>query len=67
MTNESKVYLENLNIMRDVVSQVRNMQEPDVDQLVPLTEQGLKARKHCLERIDAVERSLGINIEKEQG
>jgi hypothetical protein len=63
MTNESKIYIENLNTMRDVVSKIKNMQDPDVDQLVPLTERGLEARKQCLSRIESVEKALGINSE----
>lgn len=63
MTEQSQTYIENLNTMRNVVSQIQNMTDPDVDQLVPLTEQGLQARKICLGRIESVEKALGINSE----
>jgi hypothetical protein len=61
MTEESKIYLENLNAMRSVVTEMKSMQDPDVDKLVPLTEKGLAARNNCLQRIEFVEKSLGLS------
>lgn len=63
MTNESSVYITNLKIMRAVVSKIQNMQDPDVDALVPLVEEGLAAKKKCVQRIEAVEHALGIKQE----
>lgn len=66
MTNESKLYIDNLNSMRNVVANIKNMPDLDIDKLVPLTEEGLKARNNCLERISVIENKLGINTESEQ-
>lgn len=63
MTNESQTYLESLNAMRNVVAEMKNMQDPDVDKLVPLTEKGLNARNNCIQRIEMVEKALGLNEE----
>ena len=51
--------MKSLSSMREVVSKIQSMTDPDVDQLEPLVEEGLKSKKNCIERIQAVEKALG--------
>ena len=65
MTDNSKSYIHNLQLMRGVVKEIQGMTDPDVDALVPLVEKGLSAKKVCSARIEAVEKALGINQEEQ--
>lgn len=66
MSAQTEGYLENYNVLRDTVSKIQGMSEPDVDALVPLVEQATKARAACMKRIDAVEKLLGLESSADQ-
>lgn len=55
-TNESDAsFMDCYNILRDTVGTLKQMQEPDVDAIIPLVERGMKAYKGCEARIKQVE------------
>ncbi|MND12004.1 hypothetical protein D3C87_504720 [compost metagenome] len=58
MTQTTQDYWHNFTELKDVVSKIEQMAEPNVDQLVVLVERGLSAQKACLSRIEEVERML---------
>lgn len=60
MQSESQTYMENYNRLRDAAKKMQSMTEPDVDALIPLVEQGTQAYKACIERIEAVQKILGV-------
>jgi hypothetical protein len=59
-TIKTQTYITNYNTLKDTVSQIQSMTEPDVDLLVPLVERATQARSVCLSRIEAVEQLLGL-------
>lgn len=52
-------YMENFKKLKGASTELMNMQEPDVDMVIPLVEQGLNAYKNCSARIKQVEAYLG--------
>lgn len=66
MTNESEIYLQNRNKLKEVVSKIKNMDTFNVDELIPLTSQGLEAIQVCMSRIDAVEQQLDLSLKNIQ-
>lgn len=66
MSENKQSYIESFNKLRQVVGEMQSMTEPDVDALVPYVEAGTAAYKVCMNRIDAVEKMLGLDNESSQ-
>ena len=57
-THESNSFKENYGILKGVVSEMNNMEEPDVDLLIPMVEKGTAAYKNCISRCNQVEQLI---------
>lgn len=51
-------FMENYNALRGTVAILKEMDEPDVDAIIPLVEQGMAAYRGCEDRIKKVENYL---------
>ncbi|MCP1674507.1 hypothetical protein J2T57_001609 [Natronocella acetinitrilica] len=57
-------YVQHLGRLKGAVQAMREMREPDVDQLLPLVKAGTEAYEACVARIEQVTRALeGLGIE----
>lgn len=63
MTENSKSFIENLMELRSAASKMREMQEPDVDAIMPLVVSGTKSYEACRERIEKVKAMLQGSVE----
>jgi exodeoxyribonuclease VII small subunit len=54
----SQDYMGYYDALKNSAQQLAEMQEPDVDRIMPLVTQGMEAYKHCKARIDAVRQQL---------
>lgn len=54
----SKAYMQHYEDLKSAGQQLSEMQEPDVDLILPLVTKGTEAYKFCKERIDAVRQQL---------
>lgn len=54
----AKTYIENYQVLKEASKQLAEMQEPDVDKILPLVTEGLKAYDLCRSRIEAVRQQL---------
>lgn len=60
MSEEALSYLENYQKLKHIAEIIREQEELDIDQLIPLVEQATQAYKNCQARIEAVEKALGL-------
>ncbi|SON49040.1 exodeoxyribonuclease VII small subunit [Vibrio tapetis] len=59
MNKQTKKYLESYKQLKDAAKKLQqNSEEVDVDQIIPLVEQGTQAYEHCMSRILQVEKML---------
>lgn len=54
----ANTYIENYQVLKDTSKQLSEMQEPDVDKILPLVTEGLKSYEFCKSRIEAVRQQL---------
>jgi exodeoxyribonuclease VII small subunit len=64
MSQQSKSYQENYQKLKNIAQAMRDVDEPDIDQLVALVGEATKAYNFCQARIEAVEKALGVVDEK---
>ncbi|MEK8017615.1 MAG: exodeoxyribonuclease VII small subunit [Candidatus Parabeggiatoa sp.] len=57
---KTKTYIDNYQILKDIAEAMRDMDEPDIDQLVVMVNEATEAYKNCQARIEAVEKALGL-------
>jgi exodeoxyribonuclease VII small subunit len=60
MSQQSKSYQENYQKLKNIAQAMRDVDEPDIDQLVALVGEATKAYNFCQARIEAVEKALGV-------
>ncbi len=57
-SDQTESYAENYARIKEIAAQLRDQQEPDIDQLVPMVEQANAAYRVCKTRLDAVKKAL---------
>ncbi len=56
--NPTQSYLENYKILKEIAEKMRQSEDLDIDQLIPLVEKATQAYQQCQARINAVEQAL---------
>ncbi len=51
-------YMAHYENLKSSANQLAEMEEPDVDKIIPLVTKGLESYKQCKERIEAVRQQL---------
>jgi len=57
---KTKTYIDNYQRLKDIAEAMRDIDEPDIDQLVVMVNEATEAYKNCQARIEAVEKALGL-------
>jgi len=60
MSKAATTYKKNYEKLKKIADTLKNQNEPDIDQLIPLVTEATEAYKTCQARIDAVEKALGL-------
>jgi len=60
MSQQAESYQENYQKLKKIAEAMRDVDEPDIDQLVALVGEATKAYNFCQDRIEAVEKALGV-------
>ncbi|MFC1234414.1 exodeoxyribonuclease VII small subunit [Vibrio sp. F74] len=58
MNQQTSTYMNNYLKLKAASEGLSNQNEPDVDKIVPLVEQGVQAYEYCIGRINEVEKLL---------
>ncbi|HIE02696.1 MAG TPA: ATPase [Thiotrichaceae bacterium] len=58
--SNKNTYIENYQRLKDITEAMRDIDEPDIDQLVVMVNEATEAYKNCQARIEAVEKALGL-------
>ena len=58
--SNKNTYIENYQRLKDIAEAMRDIDEPDIDQLVVMVNEATEAYKNCQARIEAVEKALGL-------
>ncbi|WOF82103.1 hypothetical protein P5704_025225 (plasmid) [Pseudomonas sp. FeN3W] len=59
MSNNTVTFMEHYQSLKSAADALQNMQEPDVDKIMPLVNQGMNAYREVKERIESVRKALG--------
>jgi len=54
-------YTKNYQKLKKIAETMRDSDEPDIDGLVKMVGEATEAYKNCQDRIEAVEKALGLN------
>ncbi|RKZ56973.1 MAG: ATPase [Candidatus Parabeggiatoa sp. nov. 3] len=57
---KKSTYIEHYQKLKDIAEAMRDIEEPDIDQLVVMVNEATEAYKNCQARIEAVEKVLGL-------
>jgi exodeoxyribonuclease VII small subunit len=57
---KTKTYIDNYQKLKNIAEAMRDIEEPDIDQLVVMVNEATEAYKNCQARIEAVEKALGL-------
>ncbi|MEK8016157.1 MAG: exodeoxyribonuclease VII small subunit [Candidatus Parabeggiatoa sp.] len=57
---KKNTYIDNYQILKDIAEVMRDIDEPDIDQLVVMVNEATEAYKNWQARIEAVEKALGL-------
>ena len=55
---KTKTYIVHYQRLKDIAEAMRDIEEPDIDQLVVMVNEATEAYKNCQARIEAVEKVL---------
>ena len=58
MTEATDSFKSQYAILKGVAETLRTQQEPDIDALIPMVDQGIDAYKKCKERIESVKKAF---------
>jgi len=61
---KTKTYIDNYQRLKDIAAAMRDIDEPDIDQLVVMVNEATEAYKNCQARIEAVEKVLGLEAKR---
>lgn len=64
MPRKAESYQKNYQKLKKIAETMRDIDEPDIDQLLTMVGEASEAYKNCQARIEAVEKALGLTQEK---
>ncbi len=66
MSQKATTYKKNYQKLKKIADAMRDTDELDIDQLVAMVNEATEAYKNCQNRVEAVEKALGLTSEKSE-